>query len=131
MKRYQSKFLHLVAAADFMGPFLHVWFAARVTQHSISISQTPKSLRPKSCLQSCTRINSYYWQCLPSSQIPTSTSADITIIGSTAQNVSYPHVGPNPDITLVIAAPQVLLREPDLPSEVASTRHHNTAQNVL
>lgn len=61
-------------------------------------------------LQDCIRLNSYYWQCLPTSQIPTANNAaDITIIGSVAQNVSYPHVGPNPDVTLVIAAPQVCI----------------------
>ena len=58
-------------------------------------------------LQECTRLNSYYWQCLPSSQIPTTASLALTIVGSTAQNISFPHVGPNPDVTVIIAAPAV------------------------
>ena len=57
--------------------------------------------------QECTRLNSYYWQCLPSSQIQTTASPGVTIVGSTAQNISFPHVGPNPDVTVIIAAPAV------------------------
>ena len=58
-------------------------------------------------MQACTRLYSYYWQCLPSSQIPADYSSGLVITGSTATNISYPHIGPNPDLTLVIAAPQV------------------------
>lgn len=59
------------------------------------------------CVQSCARVYSYYWQCLPFSQLPVSGVSGLEITGSSALDISYPHVGPNPDLTLVIAAPQV------------------------
>ena len=70
--------------------------------------------------QECMRLNSYYWQCLPSSQIPATVSLALTIVGSTAQNISFPHVGPNPDVTVIIAAPAV--RSSHSPQTVANFR---------
>ena len=58
-------------------------------------------------LQICKRINRYYHQCLPDYPIVGKDDQAVEVIGALANNLSFPHVGPNPDISFTVHVSEV------------------------